>query len=253
MKITDIRIKTFRTYADRWDVGHAQPIPKAELMQTVLAIETDDGVSGYYFGGGSHGDAEGLNVVDQQLISGRIKSLLVGPGPARPRDDLEVALGCELSRERGERHRQRALGPRRPCLQRAGLQADGRRPRQAQGLRLDLSQHRRAARLRRARARLQGRGLPRLQDPPPLLLEPRDAAAHPGPPFQHQGRHRDHPPRPRGGRARLRADVRPLGHLHVDRGGHQGRPRTREGSTTTGTSTRCPSTASRATSGSAAS
>ena len=51
------------------------PIPHAELMQTVLTIETDEGVTGYYFGGGSHGDQEGLNVVDQQLI--------LGPHPRR--------------------------------------------------------------------------------------------------------------------------------------------------------------------------
>ena len=44
MKISNVTVKTFRTYADRWDVGHAQPIPKAELMQTVLTIETDEGV-----------------------------------------------------------------------------------------------------------------------------------------------------------------------------------------------------------------
>ncbi|MBC7740515.1 MAG: enolase [Candidatus Saccharibacteria bacterium] len=81
MKITDIRIKSFRTYADRWDVGHALPIPKAEMLQTVLAIETDEGVTGYYLGGGSHGDAEGLNVVDQQLIRGRILPLLKGQDP----------------------------------------------------------------------------------------------------------------------------------------------------------------------------
>ena len=68
MKISDIKIKTFRTHADRWDVGHALPIPKAELMQTVLAIETDEGVTGYYFGGGAHGDQEGLNIIDQQMI-----------------------------------------------------------------------------------------------------------------------------------------------------------------------------------------
>ena len=49
VKITDIRIKTFRTHADRWDVGHAVPIPKAELMQTVLMIETDEGVTGLLF------------------------------------------------------------------------------------------------------------------------------------------------------------------------------------------------------------
>ena len=38
MRITDITIKTFRTHADRWDIGHAVPIPRAELMQTVLTI-----------------------------------------------------------------------------------------------------------------------------------------------------------------------------------------------------------------------
>ncbi len=81
MKITDIRIKTFRTYADRWDVGHALPVPKADLMQTILAIETDEGVTGYYLGGGSHGDAEGLNIVDQQMIRGRILPLLRGQDP----------------------------------------------------------------------------------------------------------------------------------------------------------------------------
>ena len=58
MKITDIRIKSFRTNADRWDVGHALPMPKAALLQTVLAIETDTGVTGYYFGGGSHGGVQ---------------------------------------------------------------------------------------------------------------------------------------------------------------------------------------------------
>jgi len=81
VKITDIKIKTFKTWADRWDVGHALPVPKADLMQTVLAIDTDQGVTGYYFGGGSHGDAEGLNVVDQQMIRGRILPLLKGQDP----------------------------------------------------------------------------------------------------------------------------------------------------------------------------
>lgn len=81
MKITDIKIKSFKTFADRWDTGHAKPIPKAELLQTVLSIETDEGVTGYYFGGGSHGDAEGLNIVDQQMILGRVKNLIVGQDP----------------------------------------------------------------------------------------------------------------------------------------------------------------------------
>lgn len=81
MKITDIKITTFRTHADRWDVGYARPAKGAELMQTVLCIETDAGVSGYYFGGGSHGDLEGLSSVDQRLILAKIRPLLVGQDP----------------------------------------------------------------------------------------------------------------------------------------------------------------------------
>ena len=81
MKITNVSIKTFRTYADRWDVGHALPVPKADLIQTVLTIETDEGVAGHYFGGGSHGDLEGLTIVDQRIITGRIKDLIVGQDP----------------------------------------------------------------------------------------------------------------------------------------------------------------------------
>ena len=81
VKITDIKIKTFKTYADRWDVGHALPVAKAELMQTILSIETDEGITGNYLGGGSHGDAEGLNIVDQQMILKRILPLIKGQDP----------------------------------------------------------------------------------------------------------------------------------------------------------------------------
>ena len=70
MKISDVSIKTFRTHSDRWDVGHAQPLPNTELRQTVLTIHTDYGVDGHYLGGGTHGDAEGLSVVDQGVVLG---------------------------------------------------------------------------------------------------------------------------------------------------------------------------------------
>ena len=81
MKITDIRVVSFRSHADRWDMGHGVPKLATELLQTVAIIDTDEGVSGYYFGGGSHGDQEGLNVVDQDLLLGRIRSLLIGQDP----------------------------------------------------------------------------------------------------------------------------------------------------------------------------
>src|SRR6266849_2551341 len=64
VKITDIKIVSFRTHADRWDMGHAKPLPRTELLQTVSSIETDEGIAGYFFGGGSHGDQEGLNATD---------------------------------------------------------------------------------------------------------------------------------------------------------------------------------------------
>jgi L-alanine-DL-glutamate epimerase-like enolase superfamily enzyme len=81
VKITDITVKTFRTFADRFDVGHARPLPDTELVQTILTIHTDEGVEGHFLGGGSHGDAEGLNVVDQHIITTRLKALLVGQDP----------------------------------------------------------------------------------------------------------------------------------------------------------------------------
>jgi L-alanine-DL-glutamate epimerase-like enolase superfamily enzyme len=81
VKITDIKVTTFRTHADRWEIGVGEPRPRAELRQTVATMETDQGVSGYYFGGGSHGDQEGLNSVDQALLLGRLRSLLLGQDP----------------------------------------------------------------------------------------------------------------------------------------------------------------------------
>ena len=50
-------------------------------MQTVLKIVTDEGVEGYYFGGGSHGDEEGLPEHIPQFILNRVKPMLVGQDP----------------------------------------------------------------------------------------------------------------------------------------------------------------------------
>lgn len=44
-------------------------------------IKLYDGVAGHYFGGGAYGDAEGLNVVDQSIILGRIRNLILGCDP----------------------------------------------------------------------------------------------------------------------------------------------------------------------------
>jgi L-alanine-DL-glutamate epimerase-like enolase superfamily enzyme len=82
VRITDIRVQAFRTYADRWDIGHAQLLPKAEVIQTVTLIETDQGVTGTYLGGASHGiDTDGLNIVDREMTAHRVRDLLVGQDP----------------------------------------------------------------------------------------------------------------------------------------------------------------------------
>ena len=82
MKITDVRVKAFRTYADRWDMGHARLLSKAEILQTVTMIETDEGVTGTYLGGAFHGiDTEGLTVTDREMMTHRIRDVLVGQDP----------------------------------------------------------------------------------------------------------------------------------------------------------------------------
>ncbi|MBV9356367.1 MAG: enolase [Chloroflexi bacterium] len=79
MKITDLKIVPFVTHADRFRNGQAYP--NTELLQTLTSIETDTGAVGYYFGGGSHGDQEGLHADDRELLLGRIRSLLIGQDP----------------------------------------------------------------------------------------------------------------------------------------------------------------------------
>ena len=77
MKISDITDQDLPHHADRFDVGHARPMPDTELMQTRAHDPHRRGRRrATIFGGGSHGDAEGLNVVDQQMIRRRIEDLL---------------------------------------------------------------------------------------------------------------------------------------------------------------------------------
>ena len=79
MKITDLEIIAFRTRADRF--SHGVCYPKTELLQTITCIHTDVGVTGYYVGGGAHGDQEGLKPDDREMLLGRIRSLIVGQDP----------------------------------------------------------------------------------------------------------------------------------------------------------------------------
>lgn len=81
MKITDIKVRLFRTRMDNWDRDHGHPLPDAERLQTVTTIETDSGVCGHYFGGGFSGDSYPLNAAERELVLGRIRKLLIGQDP----------------------------------------------------------------------------------------------------------------------------------------------------------------------------
>ncbi len=79
MKIADIRIVPFHWKVDRYRNG--TPLPQTRVLQTVLTIVTDEGLEGHYFGGGAHGDEEGLHEHSRQVILGRVKPMLVGQDP----------------------------------------------------------------------------------------------------------------------------------------------------------------------------
>ncbi len=79
MKITNITVTPFRTWVDRYQNG--EPQPNTEIIQTLTTIATDEGVTGHYLGGQGHGDQDGLDVVNQGFIEGRIKPMLVGQDP----------------------------------------------------------------------------------------------------------------------------------------------------------------------------
>lgn len=81
MRISDVRVIRFRTHADRWDIGHARLLKNAEVHQTITCIDTDEGLSGYFLGGGKHGDQDGMSPDEQRLIEGRVRDLLLGEDP----------------------------------------------------------------------------------------------------------------------------------------------------------------------------
>ena len=81
MKITDVKVRNFRTHADFWDFGHGKLEPNAEYIQTLTTIETDEGVSGHYIGGSMRGDHLGLNATEQEHLLHRARNLLIGQNP----------------------------------------------------------------------------------------------------------------------------------------------------------------------------
>ena len=62
-------------------VFHNGVVSQADTTQTLTRISTDAGVAGYYFGGGGHGDQSGMDCATRELVSHRLKGLLVGQDP----------------------------------------------------------------------------------------------------------------------------------------------------------------------------
>ncbi len=79
MKIVDITITPFKTQVDRFENGAAQP--RTDIVQTITTIATDEGAEGYYLGGHSHGDQDGLTPEERDYVLHRIRPLLIGEDP----------------------------------------------------------------------------------------------------------------------------------------------------------------------------
>ena len=73
MKIVDVRVKRFRctTKTERDSEGHGHPGPERESTQSLTEIVTDEGVSGYSFGG------------SQSVMDGVVKPAIVGEAAQR--------------------------------------------------------------------------------------------------------------------------------------------------------------------------
>ena len=83
----------FRTHADRWDIGHARLKPGAEVIQTVTCIDTDEGLTGYFFGGGKHGDT----AVGQFSLAVAVHGSIVGT--LSEAEGVKVDIGSETAGE----------------------------------------------------------------------------------------------------------------------------------------------------------
>lgn len=79
MKITDIDVIAFDTVVQRFQNG--KPRPDRPVVQTVTRVRTDEGAEGYFLGGAGHGDQDGLDQRDRDVIRHRIAPLLIGQDP----------------------------------------------------------------------------------------------------------------------------------------------------------------------------
>lgn len=79
MKIVDLQVIPFRFKQRSFHNG--QLLPEVETTQTLTKIITDEGAEGYYFGGRSHGDLDGLSAEQREALTKRFKPMLVGQDP----------------------------------------------------------------------------------------------------------------------------------------------------------------------------
>ena len=79
MKIVDLQVIPFRVRRRAFRNGAMQP--ETEVVQTLTKIVTDEGAEGYYLGGRGHGDQDGLSDDQIAVLTGRIRSLVLGQDP----------------------------------------------------------------------------------------------------------------------------------------------------------------------------
>jgi L-alanine-DL-glutamate epimerase-like enolase superfamily enzyme len=79
VKIIDLQVIPFRVRRRGFRNGAIQP--EAEVTQTLTKIITDEGAEGYYLGGRGHGDQDGLSADQMEVLTGRIRSLVLGHDP----------------------------------------------------------------------------------------------------------------------------------------------------------------------------
>jgi L-alanine-DL-glutamate epimerase-like enolase superfamily enzyme len=79
MKIVDIKVTPFVVM--RRPFRNGRLLAETKSLQTLTEVHTGEGATGYYFGGGGHGDQIGLRGDDRALLEGRIKDLVLGQDP----------------------------------------------------------------------------------------------------------------------------------------------------------------------------
>ncbi|MBK37058.1 MAG: enolase [Gemmatimonadetes bacterium] len=79
MKVTDLQVIPFSIPRKAFRNGKC--LEATTVTQTLTKILTDQGAEGYYFGGHGHGDQDGMTADQINVLTGRLKQMLVGHDP----------------------------------------------------------------------------------------------------------------------------------------------------------------------------